>query len=273
MIFESIEGINVAFENHLLAITIARPERRNAVTPDQINYIGQLCGAAEHDNDVRVVSITGTADAFCAGADLSEADLSANGGQIPPVSMGKNLFIPILELSKPLIGIINGVAAGGGFGLALCCDIRIASDQARFSTSFSRIGLTANDAVGYLLPRIVGTAKALELIYIPRPFGAQEAERIGLVSYVKPHGELAEFADSMIADILAGPPSGLRFSKRLVLDGLDRTYREHVMAQEYASLANRVVANHDIEEGVAAFKEKRPAQFQGILAKPRWDNY
>ena len=271
--FESIDGVDVRLADHLLTITLNRPERRNAMTPDHMNYLGQLCLQAEHDDDVRVVVITGVDDAFCAGADLAEADLSADGGQIPPVSMGRNLFIPMLELSKPFIGAINGVAAGGGLGVALCADLRIASEDARFATSFSRIALTANDAVGYLLPRIVGTAKALELIYVGRPIGATEAERVGLVSYVHPRDEFADAVGAFVEQILAGPPMGLRFSKRLVLEGLDRTYREHVLAQEYASLANRVVANDDINEGVAAFKEKRPPRFEGSTLQSRWSNY
>jgi enoyl-CoA hydratase/carnithine racemase len=93
------------------------------------------------------------------------------------------------------------------------------------------------------------------------------------VSYVKSHDDLDGFVDEFVGRILAGPPAGLRFSKRLVIDGLDRTYREHVLAQEYASLANRTIADHDIQEGVAAFKEKRPPRFRGILVKPRWKNY
>jgi enoyl-CoA hydratase/carnithine racemase len=93
------------------------------------------------------------------------------------------------------------------------------------------------------------------------------------VSYVRPHDELAGFADEFVGRLLAGPPAALRLSKRLVIDGLDRTYREHVLAQEYASLANRVIADHDIQEGVTAFKEKRPPNFRGILARPRWRNY
>jgi 2-(1,2-epoxy-1,2-dihydrophenyl)acetyl-CoA isomerase len=270
---EPVDGVEVALRDGALVVTIDRPARRNALTPDQVHHIGQVCAAAERDDAVRVVEIRGTGDSFCAGADLSDADLSASGGQIPPISMGRNLFLPILELSKPLVGVINGVAAGGGLGLALCCDIRIASERARFATAFTRIGITANDAVAYLLPRIVGIAKALELIYFGRPIDAAEAERIGLVSYVRPHDDLAAFADDFVERLLAGPPAALRFSKRLVLDGLDRTYREHVLAQEYASLANRVLADHDIQEGVAAFKEKREPRFQGIRATPRWQNY
>jgi 2-(1,2-epoxy-1,2-dihydrophenyl)acetyl-CoA isomerase len=270
---ESIEGVEVTSRDHLLTIRLARPERRNAMTPDQMNYVGTLCREAEDDNDVRVVLLTGTGDAFCAGADLSGVDLSADGGQIPPVSMGRNLFLPMLELTKPLIGGINGVAAGGGLGLALCCDIRLGSEDARFATAFSRIALTANDAVGWLLPRIVGIAKAIELISIAKPIDATESERIGLLSYVYRREEFAEKVGEFVDAMLAGPPVGLRFSKRLVLDGLNRTYREHVLAQEYASLANRTIANHDIQEGVAAFKEKRTPEFQGNLMQSRWDNY
>src|SRR5688572_7496464 len=107
-----IEGVEVSLADGCLTVTINRPHRRNAVTPDQMNHIGQVCAVAEVDNDVRAVVIRGSGDAFCAGADLADADLSASGGQIPPISMGRNLFLPVLELSKPLIGVINGVAAG-----------------------------------------------------------------------------------------------------------------------------------------------------------------
>jgi len=271
--FETVDGIEVTSRDHLLTIRIARPEVRNAVTPNQMNHLGKLCAAAEDDDDVRVVLITGTGDAFCAGADLSGVDLSASGGQIPMVSMGRNLFLPMLELTKPLIGAINGVAAGGGFGLALCCDIRLASADARFATAFSRIGLTSNDTVGWLLPRIVGIAKALELIYTARPIDAVEAERIGLVSYVYERDRFEAAVGEFVDTILAGPPVALRFSKRLVLDGLNRSYREHVVAQEYASLANRTLANDDILEGVAAFKDKRAPEFEGSRLEKRWDNY
>ncbi|HUP75751.1 MAG TPA: enoyl-CoA hydratase-related protein [Acidimicrobiales bacterium] len=268
-----IDGVEVTLDNHLLQIRIARPERLNAVTPDQMNYISQICAAAEHDDDVRVVVIAGSKGAFCSGADLTDTDLSADGGQIPPVSMGRNLFLPFLELSKPLVAAIEGVAAGGGLGLALCCDIRIASTQARFATSFTRIGITANDTVAWLLPRIVGTAKALELIYNARPIDATEAERIGLVSYVHPQAEFEERMSDFLQRLLEAPPVAIRFSKRLVMDGLNRSYRDHVLAQEYASLANRVLADEDISEGVNAFKEKRAPNFRGSQKKPRWQNY
>jgi 2-(1,2-epoxy-1,2-dihydrophenyl)acetyl-CoA isomerase len=259
--------------SHILTITINRPQRLNAVTPDQVNHISKLCAQAEQDDDVRVVVLTGTGEGFCAGADMSDVDLSAAGGQIPPVRSGGNVFLPLLELSKPLIGAINGVAAGGGLALALCCDIRVASERARFATAFGRIGLTTNDAVAWLLPRIVGIAKALELIYVPGPIDAAEALRIGLASYVVPPAELMNRSYELAERFAQAPPYAVRLSKTMVIDGLTRSYREHVLAQEYSSLANRMIANHDILEGAAAFREKRPARFKGLIASRRWENY
>jgi len=207
--FDSIDGIQVSLRDHLLRIRLDRPEVHNAMTPDHMNHISKLCAQAEADDDVRVVLLTGTGDAFCTGADLTGVDLSASGGQIPPVSMSRNLFIALLELSKPLVGAINGVAAGGGLGLALCCDIRLASDDARFATSFSRIGLTANDAVAWLLPRIVGIAKAIELIAVPTPVDSVEAVRIGLVSYRYPNDEFETRVAEFVDKLLAAPPAGI----------------------------------------------------------------
>jgi len=168
---------------------------------------------------------------------------------------------------------VNGGCAGGGLGFALCCDVRMASTNAKFATSFLRVGLTANDGVAYFLPRIVGVAKALEMIYVPKAVDAAEAERIGLVSYVVEPDELVGRAQELAAAFAAAPPYSARLSKRMLLDGMTRSYREHVMAQEYASLANRFAANHDIEEGVAAFREKRPADFKGTVGQRTWADF
>jgi enoyl-CoA hydratase/carnithine racemase len=267
------EGIVIEKRGPVLRIRIDRPESLNAMTPDQFSFVGSICRLVERDDDVRVVVLSGSGDSFCAGADLKNVDLSASGGQVPAVTPDGNPFLPLLELSKPLIGAINGVAAGGGLGLALCCDMRVASERARFSVSFGRIGITANDTIAWLLPRIVGIAKSLELIYLSTPIDAAEAERIGLVSYVVPHSQLDRKVDELVTGFAAAPPFATRLSKRLVLDGLNRPYRDHVMSQEYASLANRMIADHDIKEGVAAFRESRPPRFEGNKAERRWANY
>jgi 2-(1,2-epoxy-1,2-dihydrophenyl)acetyl-CoA isomerase len=271
--YPMMDGIEVELDGSVLTVRFARPDSYNAVTPDQCSFVGTLFRLAERDDDVRVVVLTGSGAAFCAGADLKNVDLSASGGQIPAVTAEGNPFLPLLELSKPLIGAVNGVAAGGGLGYALCCDLRVASERARFSVGFGRIGITANDTIAWLLPRIVGVAKALELIYLSRPIDAAESERIGLASYVVGHDQLDAKVKDLATAFAEGPPFATRLSKRLVLDGLNRSYRDHVMSQEYASLANRMIADHDIKEGAAAFKEKRPPRFRGMSAERRWSNY
>jgi 2-(1,2-epoxy-1,2-dihydrophenyl)acetyl-CoA isomerase len=261
------EGIETSVDDRILTIRFARPERQNSFTPTQGVFIGTVFGLAERDDDVRAIVLTGTGPWFSAGADLREVDISAAGSLVPPVASNENLFMPVVECSKPLIASVNGGCAGGGLGFALCCDLRIASSNATFATSFLRVGLTANDGVAYFLPRIVGVAKALELIYTPAPIGAAEAERIGLVSYVVEPDHLEARTRELALAFAATPPYSARLSKRMVIDGMTRTYREHVMAQEYASLANRFAANHDIEEGVAAFRQKRPADFRGTAGQ------
>lgn len=270
MEYPTCEGIETTIDGAVLTIRFARPERQNSFTPQQGVFVGTLLQTAEHDDDVRAIILAGTGDWFCSGVDLRDVDISAGGAFVPPVTAEHSLFLPVVECSKPLIAAVNGGCAGGGLGFALACDLRIASSTARFATSFLRVGLTANDGVAYFLPRIVGVAKALELIYLARPIDAVEAERIGLVSYVVPPDELASRAGELAASFAAAPPYSARLSKRMVLDGLTRTFREHVMAQEYASLANRSAANHDIEEGIAAFADKRAPQFRGTAGQRTW---
>lgn len=270
MDYPTCEGIETGIEGSVLTIRFARPERQNSFTPQQGVFVGTVLRLAERDDDVRVIVLTGTGDWFCSGADLRDVDISAGGAFVPPVTADHSLFLPAVECSKPLLAAVNGGCAGGGLGFALACDLRIASSTARFATSFLRVGLTANDGVAYLLPRIVGVAKALELIYLARPIDASEAERIGLVSYVVPPEELASRVGQLAAAFAAAPPYSVRLSKRMVVDGLTRTFREHIMAQEYASLANRSAANHDIEEGVAAFGEKRAPRFRGTAGQRTW---
>ena len=272
MEYPVLEGIETDLDQRVLTIRFARPEHQNSFTPEQGKFIGRLFRLAEEDHDVRSIVLTGSGGWFSAGADLRAVAISAAGSLTPPVSSDDNLFVPVIDCSKPLIAAVNGGCAGGGLGFALCCDIRVASSNAKFATSFLRVGLTANDGVAYFLPRIVGVAKALEMIYVPKAVDAAEAERIGLVSYVVEPEQLATRTRELALAFAAAPPYSARLSKRMVLDGMTRSYREHVMAQEYASLANRFAANHDIEEGVAAFREKRSADFKGTAGQRSWSD-
>lgn len=260
----AMEGIAISGPDAVMTITIDRPASRNGLTVEHMRYIGDVCTWAEDVDDVRCIVITGTDGVFCSGADLAGMDVTAPLGSPPVTVRSADLYGPLLDISKPTIAAVNGGAAGGGLGLALACDVRIASDRAKFATAFSRIGVPANDAVPWLLPRAVGLSRALELIYDTRAIEATEAHAVGLVSRVVPHDKLYAEVGELAIRFAAAPPYAVRFSKRLVLDGQTRSYRDFVMMQDYAQLANQTAAGHDIAEGVGAFLEKRAARFVGL---------
>jgi 2-(1,2-epoxy-1,2-dihydrophenyl)acetyl-CoA isomerase len=257
------EGIHVGLEDTVLTIRIDRPHVYNAITVPHLRYIGDACQWAEDAPEVRCIVITGTGSSFCSGADLQSIDLNSVT-DLPPVGPeAADLYGPVMQVSKPTIAAVNGAAAGGGFGLTLCCDVRIAAERARFAPAFSRVGVPANDTVPWLLPRLIGLSRTLELLYDTRPVGAADALAMGLVSRVVPDDRLAAETAELAARFAAAPPYAVRLTKRLVLEGLTKSYREFVLLQDYANLANRVAAPGDIAEGVQAFADKRPPRFTG----------
>ena len=157
---------------------------------------------------------------------------------------------------------------GAGLGIALACDIRIASEAARFSAIFKRIGMVATDGVAWLLPRHVGLGKTLELVYSGDIIDAREAERIGMVDEVVPADGLMARARELAQSIADGPPLALQLSKKMIYGGLSLSYEEYLVTQQYSSLVNRTYASHDIQEGARASKEKRPPRFRGMTGAP-----
>jgi enoyl-CoA hydratase/carnithine racemase len=250
-------------ERHIAVITIDRVSRSNAITPAMMQRIGSFCDQCDLDPEVRVVILQGKGRWFCAGADMNDVDLMEGGGVQPPVDFRRDVYVPILRLNKPLIGSINGAAAGGGLGLALACDIRLASTGAIFAASFTRIGIVAHDLVTWFLPRVVGLPRAMELLYRSRPIDADEALRIGLVNRICEPEALEQTTLELAREIAALAPRALQATRRLTLEAECRSFEEHLMAQEYAALANRTVAPHDIVEGTSAFMERRKPDFRG----------
>lgn len=258
-----IDGIVAVLAEGVLTLRIDRAEVHNSLTVPQMRYIGAACTWGSRESAVRCIVLTGTRGMFCSGADLGDPGAIATA-QVPPVDVDRaDLYGPVINATKPTIAAVNGAAAGGGLGLALACDVRIASANARFASAFSRIGVPANDAVPWLMPRLVGLSRTLEFLYDSRAIGADEALAIGLVSRVVPADDLAGEVADLAARFAAAPPYAVQLTKRLVLDGLTASYRDYVMLQEYASLANRTAADADIKEGVAAFLEKRSPNFRG----------
>jgi 2-(1,2-epoxy-1,2-dihydrophenyl)acetyl-CoA isomerase len=247
--------------------TMNTPENYNAMTAQMGADLATVLEDANGDPDVRVLVLTGAGKAFCAGGETKN-DLPSMSrdpyflARRSPRAGGPRSFVHQLQgFEKPTIAALNGVAAGGGFSLALACDLRIASDRARLSQVFIRRGLAPDTGSSYLLPRLVGIAKALELTFTGDILDAQTALEIGLVNHVVPHDELVDATNQLAAKIASGPPIAMRLAKRLIYHGatsdLDAAYDLE------AYLQGICLQTEDFREGLAAFAERREPRFTG----------
>jgi len=243
-------------------ITLDRPDALNALTIPMKSELLAALKAIGRDRAVRAVVLTGAGRAFCAGQDLKERlEPSA-----PPLAEElRERYNPIIramrDLDQPIVGAINGVAAGAGASLAFACDLRVAAETATFTLAFGRIGLVPDSGATWFLPRLVGPAKAAELALLNEPMSATEAERFGLVARVVPvAGVLAE-AQAMAARLAGLAPRALALTKH----ALDRTWIRDLPTalDDEAYLQGLAGATADHVEGIAAFVEKRPARFTG----------
>ena len=246
-------------------LTLNRPQRLNAVRWQSWDEIEDAVQRLTTDEGVRVLVITGSGRGFCAGTDLVESrplpDLPAVGRsgrhRGPHASTAKLIACPI-----PTIAAVNGVAAGAGLSLCLACDVRIASEAARFSAIWSQRGLLADFGGTYLLPRIVGMAKGLELMYTGDIIDAQEALRIGLVSQVVPSDDLMPTALALAERLAQGAPIALELVKRLAYRQWLAELEEQGRVEEVYQ-RTRTMDSQDAQEGVRSFMEKREPRFEG----------
>lgn len=250
--------------DRVATLTLNRPDKLNAFTGPMIDRWAWALGEAQRDPDVNVVVVTGAGRAFCAGGDV------ARMGQGEPTSLDhKNMLwehihrIPkaLEAMDKPVIGMVNGLAVGAGMGMALMCDVRVASAAARFSTGYVRVGLVPGDGDTYFLPRLVGTARALELLWTADFIEAPEAERLGIVNRVVPAERLGEETYALARRIADGPQVSIRMIKRLVYQSMRLDLRTHLDLVSSHMAVVRETQDH--KEGVRAFKEKREPKFQG----------
>jgi len=251
-------------KDRVATLTLNRPDKMNAFTGPMIERWAWALTEAQRDPDVNVVVVTGAGKAFCAGGDV------ARMGQGEPTPLDhKNMLwehihrVPkALEvMDKPVIAMVNGVAVGAGMGMAVMCDVRIASDAARFSTGYVRVGLVPGDGDTYFLPRLVGTARALELLWTADFIEAAEALRLGIVNRVVPADRLAEDTYALARKIAEGPQIPIRMIKRLVYQSLRLDLRTHLDLVSSHMAVVRETEDH--KEGVQAFKDKRPPKFTG----------
>ena len=260
------QTIAVATADGVCTITLNRPDVLNAFNDQLTTELGESLKAAERDTAVRAIVITGAGRAFSSGQDLADLKQKYVPGYVP--HLGDDLrrrYNPIIkrirEMDKPIIAAVNGVAAGAGCSLALSCDMRIASDQASFIEVFIHVGLIPDSGSTFMLPRLVGLGKAMELCCTGQKIDAAEALRIGLVNQVVPAAELAAKANKLAAQLAALPARAIALTKRLLNQSMQNDLDAQLDAEMYDQETAGKTADH--HEGVMAFLEKRKASFQG----------
>jgi 2-(1,2-epoxy-1,2-dihydrophenyl)acetyl-CoA isomerase len=260
------EQILVERHGETTRITLNRPEKLNALTGVMSDETTHALEQARDDDEVRAVVVTGAGRGFCAGQDLTEFEEAYRSGRRPDIEehLAKTYhrLIPlIVEMPKPVIAGVNGVAAGAGLSLAAACDLRVASEEARFTQAFVRVGLVPDSGGTWLLPRLVGPAKAMELSITGDVVDAQEALRIGLVNRVVPADDLPDEVASVAARLASMPTVAIGETKALLQASGASTLQQALDAEARAQA--RMAQTDDHLEGVMAFAEKRDPKFQG----------
>jgi 2-(1,2-epoxy-1,2-dihydrophenyl)acetyl-CoA isomerase len=246
----------------IATITLNRPEARNALDLTMRREVLGALDEIEADPTSRVVILTGAGGHFCSGGDVKtmRTRLTAAKGRAR-VELLNKMVLRLVDYALPTIAMVDGYAVGAGSNLALCCDLIVASDRAKFGELFCKIGLAVDGGGTWLLSRVVGMAHAKELVFTGDVIDAAEAGRIGLVNRVVPVAELATATRALAEKIAAGPPLALRLDKRM----LNRAATSDLAAalEVEAFSQGLAIASEDHQEGVAAFFDKRPPRFKG----------
>ncbi|MBM3221199.1 MAG: enoyl-CoA hydratase/isomerase family protein [Candidatus Rokubacteria bacterium] len=250
----------------IATLTLNRPERLNALGDTLREDLHDAVERASDDPEVRVMIVTGAGKGFCSGGDVKAMSERKERGSGRPlmekVAPGRDLTVLALrDAPRPIIAAVNGAAAGAGMNLALACDMRLASTAAKFAQAFVRRGLHPDWGGTYFLPRVVGTAKAAELIFTGEVIDAQEALRLGIVSAVHAPEELMPAALALARKIADGPPIAIRLAKRAIYHNLDCDLRQALEFETFAQ--NICYETEDAAEGIKAFVEKRSPSFRG----------
>ena len=261
------ENIILEIEDQVAVVTLNRPDKLNAISPELHEEIMLVCRQLGEDDGVRVVIWTGAGRGFCSGVDLTAA---RQQGEHQPRSerideygwVGRQAIEIYRNLNKPTIAAVNGVAAGAGMSLALACDMRVGSASSRFKTVFIERSLSPDSGMSFFLPRIVGASRAFDLVYTSRFVDADEAYRIGLLDRLVPAESLLDEAKELARQIAFWPPVAMQMSKRVMQRGMESDLEEQLKYETHGIVFGRR-APHDVEEAAASFREKRPPEFTG----------
>lgn len=263
-----MSDLEFTIKDGIATARLNRPEKKNALSEDMLRELGRGLREAQDDPSARVFVITGAGDAFCSGGDLGRRAREGEGAEPTPLARKNRLqqgthrvALAIEEFDKPLIAAVNGAAAGAGMDMALMCDLRFAARSARFSEAYIRVGLIPGNGGCYFLPRIVGAAKALEMLWTGEFVGAEEALRIGLVNHVYDDDKLMDETFAFAAKLASGPPLQQRLIKKLMYQSL-RTDLKTSLEMVSSHMAV-VQSTSDYKEAIQAYKDKRKAKFEG----------
>lgn len=243
-------------------ITLNRPDNRNSMTPELLDAFANASASAKADATIRCVVVTGTGSCFSSGADF-KSTLQRNEAATPE-ERSYAMYVPflsLLDLDVPIVGALNGHTVGGGFGLALVCDIRIGARDAKYGANFVKLGLAPGMAISYLLPRIVGYPKANELLLTGRLVNGDEAERHGILNKCVATEDVVGESMSIARTIASNAPLAVKATKAAIRRGLALTVKEAARQEAVAQAAT--VDSEDCREGIAALLEKRSPNFVG----------
>jgi 2-(1,2-epoxy-1,2-dihydrophenyl)acetyl-CoA isomerase len=256
------ETVLVDTHEGVQTLTLNQPKRLNALSAELLQSLNEALRAAERDESVRALVLTGAESGFSSGADISEFNF--NDSRPPDLGdLLRRRVNPVVtrlrSVEKPVLAAVNGVAAGAGMSLALACDVRYAAESARFVLAFVGIGLVPDAGALYFLPRLVGPAAAMELAWTGEPISASDALSLGLVNKVLPSSELLPATQALAARLAQGPQRTIALIKRAINQAHELPLERVLdLESQYQEIASR---NPDFQEGVTAFREKRPAKF------------
>ncbi|MBQ0719207.1 MAG: enoyl-CoA hydratase/isomerase family protein [Gammaproteobacteria bacterium] len=243
-------------------IVFNRPDNRNSLTPEMLAALQEAIAAAKADTQIRCLIITGSGKTFCAGGDFKGG---AENSAIPFTQQGLidtySTCMELLNISVPVIGALNGHAIGGGFGVALLSDIRVANSEALYGANFARLGMHSGMSLSYILPRLIGLAKANELMFTGRRFSGSEGEKIGLFNYALAADQVWPKALALAKEIAACAPNAVQLMKQSIIKNLD--WDPQAKLADEALHQSSSFDSNDAREGIAAMMAKREPVFNG----------
>ncbi|MDD4803275.1 MAG: enoyl-CoA hydratase/isomerase family protein [Syntrophomonas sp.] len=259
-----LEDITFEKRDKIGILALNKPETLNALTYKMRDELEAIVAQLQDDRDIRVLIITGQGRSFCSGGDIKTTFKLYYD---PPAQAQQNAYnyykpyTSIKDLDIPTIAVIKGHTIGAGLCFAMACDMRIASTDTKLSMSFIKVGMNPGMGGTYLLPRLVGTAKAMELCLLGEPIDAQEALRIGLVNHVVEPEQLMDFSLDFAGRIANNPPIPARLIKKSIYQGQNKDIDEVLTFESFAQVT--CASTEDMKEAIAAFKEKRPPVYKG----------